>query len=243
MCCSPHGATERSMRRRLGVRAHEEPEHAERHPADDEHDEREREEQAGLRLRVEPAAPRGSGRCVRSGARPRSAGRADAGSIPGCRRTAKPKHAPSEQRGPEQDERDEQGRPPGDVTSFTSCLPAPAGGETLTVDTREQAAQVGQPRASGRRHRGHRDRRLPRRRGDGARAGGAGHATSSWATAWVATISTSHGGSPIGAPPPGTTSRSSVRTSPRRSPSWSSSPSRWSCSRCAGTGRSSGSWS
>ena len=52
MCSSPHGATERSMRSRLGVGAHEEAEHAEDHPADDEHDERERQEQPGLGLRV-----------------------------------------------------------------------------------------------------------------------------------------------------------------------------------------------
>ena len=101
----------------------------------------------------EPAGPRCSARRARSGARPTSAGRADAGSIPGCRRTAMPKHDTEDERGPEQHEGDEQGRPPGDVTSFTSCLPASTDGETLSMDIREERHQVGHTRPSDRRDR------------------------------------------------------------------------------------------
>ena len=119
------------------VRSHQEPEHAEHDAADHEDDERERQEQAGFRLRVQPGAPPGPARAldpVRDGVG-RTGGRGVDARVPPHR---DPEAHAENERGPEQDERDEQGRPPGDVTEFTSCLPAWAGGETLTVDTREQ---------------------------------------------------------------------------------------------------------
>ena len=142
MCSSPHGATERSTLQQIGVGAHEQA----------------RARRARRRRRRSPRArARAAGRSRSSGSkrvshrkRPRSSsrssscatalearapttGRRRGGGAPRCAKSDSQHECRTEQH-----EGDEHGGSPGDVTSFTGCLPSTGTGETPGVNIREE---------------------------------------------------------------------------------------------------------